>query len=144
MVCLRAKSSLVIALLMQQTSRINKDLNDMVIDVALTCSAVCCHRCGWNSIHCHAFLEAVRDSRASYAPSLRRAMELLENIRDITPRERSTDCTFSYKHTSPDYRSALRYRLNKIRTEAGICLNCLLAGNSSLRCISGDECIGSQ
>lgn len=59
------------------------------------------------------------------------AIERVGNMPDPIPDERSTPCTYGYKHTAPNYRKGRQWWINDLRKNVGLCLHCARMQNPS-------------
>lgn len=60
----------------------------------------CCHRCGWDSKYAYAYLRLLQDNglRPTELVNISKAIKLVGLLHDPVPEERSTECTYAYKH----------------------------------------------
>ena len=84
------------------------DLADILMSGINDPTGTCVHRCGWSSKYAYAYLKLLQThdlwpgalTRLSIADAIAKAAI----IPDPVPEEASHSCTYSYKHSVPEYR----------------------------------------
>jgi hypothetical protein len=92
----------------------------------------CCHRCGWDSKYAYAYLRLLQDNglRPTELVNISKAIKSVGLLHDPVPEERSTECTYTYKHEPPKYRKDRRWQIEFLESHTGLCLFCVREGKS--------------
>ncbi|KAF2843893.1 hypothetical protein T440DRAFT_437076 [Plenodomus tracheiphilus IPT5] len=115
-------------LLEEARSTARLDLADILVSGIDDPTGSCVHRCGWSSRYAYAYLQLLqaRDlwPRALSCLSIADAIVKAETMPDPVPKEADPSCTYSYKHSVPEYRKNRQWRLANLDSKTGICLQC--------------------
>ena len=90
----------------------------------------CCHKCGWNSKYAYAYLKLLEGKGLwpTRLLNISKAIDWAESLHDPVPEERSTSCSYEYKHQPPQYREDRRWKLDNMMGCFGLCLYCVRSG----------------
>jgi hypothetical protein len=126
----------MLGLLEEQRNNTRLKLAELLLGQITNGTGLCVHRCGWTSKYAYAYMMLLEQQNLwpMRLHCLSQAIESAETMPDPVPQERSTECTYGYKHAIPTYRKDLRRKFNDLQDNIGLCLPCIRSNNMSSTC----------
>jgi BTB/POZ domain len=91
--------------------------------------ATCSYHCEWYGVHIHAYVKLIADKELwpehLIGMPISRAIECLELMDDPVPNAAGLPCEHARWHRRPSYRLDRKDDLEKLKEQAGLCLDCV-------------------
>ncbi|KAI1040025.1 hypothetical protein LB505_006030 [Fusarium chuoi] len=95
--------------------------------------------CGWQDRYTHSYIKKL-DAEDLWPAhlfnmSISRALEKADMMPDPVPREKGKPCSTARSHTDPNYRAFRNLRVERLKGEIGLCLECVQGGSNTFECM---------